>query len=560
MPFMGDHSASKPRNKLRKLSKPRPGSVISTASPRESAETPPRLSLDGHMHGARASPPMSTQQQLQQPQPQQRQPQQVQQQQLNQQRAQAQAQAQARLHPPPDLSSPKWEDYVTNSGFPRPMEKSPRLGCDRSRSPCKPIPELAHLATTSTTSTTTTTIPRAPTSTNSSTKNHSTSPAPASPSPSVQEIPLSPRTSTSSSRSRESIRKYAKTPVFRVGQLEAWDDHPVDSSSSGPPSLLPPFLSPSSLSAETTARRASGASEVMAEQYRALLAPQTQTYEQFSSDLVREWEERQNEEEMETRQHSIETIRSAITRRSPLPRGAGAEAEADNKSSPSSDTTLVDFEEDAAIYFKPAFTPETLTPIPEHQALSAAATTASGSSSFYELTGSGNSSNGNIHGFGSGTGNGNGNGNVDNGLGLQMSVDLLTRELALAIGRGSPAAGGDGSMYGGREIAAIGDDGDESRGRDSARNPLLQILVMTEAYKRLRSQVRGMDMADKQRDMMEDMFGTWLEALQRVGQDIAQPQPPRERQEYGYNNNNNNKTGHAHGNGRVDMVQGSRIA
>lgn len=71
-------------------------------------------------------------------------------------------------------------------------------------------------------------------------------------------------------------------------------------------------------------------------------------------------------------------------------------------------------------------------------------------------------------------------------FGLQLCVDLLTRELATAM---------------------------LDRPGVSPDAPALQILVMIEAYERLRNQVLEMGLQRDEPQGVETMFDTWLGAL-----------------------------------------------
>lgn len=237
----------------------------------------------------------------------------------------------------------------------------------------------------------------------------------------VEELPPTPRSTSSTASSTR--RRYAKTPVLRIGQLEGYSE-------TGPEK-------PSDV-------------ELIAEQYRALLGDDVQ-YET-------KWQD------ADTRQLSIETIRSAITKRSPRPQVQREWTPPLDTElvSPTSEGTLVDFEEDAAIYFKPAFTPEPLSPIPEDGAYSRPPSPPSPGSS--------------------------------NTLGVQICMDLLARELTSAVRRGGGEPGGE--------------------------VPPQLVWLMIEAYEKLRDQVQGMQLPAEELKALEDMFDVWLQALYRVHEGI----------------------------------------
>lgn len=225
--------------------------------------------------------------------------------------------------PSPDLSSQKWLEYIRKSGYLCPMESSPHLQHTRSRSLTTHhanrninidniVPELAHLAIGDIDS-----IP-------------AKSPRRSLEGRTQRKVTDSPRSASGS------LRRYAKTPVLRVGQLEG-------------------------------AEAPGGGAEPIAEEYRALLRSRSHDDLQCSVTSA------------DTRQTSIEAIRGATTRRrspllpapSPTPTlGPGGEPEPEPQPEPAgspttSDGTLVEFEEDT-IFFKPvSFWPEPLSPIHE---------------------------------------------------------------------------------------------------------------------------------------------------------------------------------------------------
>lgn len=325
--------------------------------------------------------------------------------------------------PSPDLSSQKWLEYIRKSGYLCPMESSPHLQHTRSRSlthhaNTNIVPELAHLAID---------IP-------------AKSPRRSLETAQQRKVTDSPRSASSS------LRRYAKTPVLRVGQLEGAADVVAAAAPQG------------------------GCAEPIAEEYRALLRSRSH------DDLL------QGGGGADTRQTSIEAIRGATNRRrspllpapSPSPTlGAGEpEPQPEPTGSPTSDGTLVAFEEDT-IFFKPvSFWPEPLSPIRE------------------------------------GSGNGGGqDGDHDNHegrnvelpqpgvLSLQIATNLLSRELSCAVSNEALRAPTDVRQ--------------------------LQAWVMIEAYEALRDQVRQMNLPADETEALKGAFDMWLRALYRVHDGFA---------------------------------------
>lgn len=276
------------------------------------------------------------------------------------------------------------------------------------------------------------------------------------------------------------MRRYAKTPVTRIGQLEG---EPSPSPSPSPTRL---GYKPSDV-------------ELIAEQYRALL--DARSYEELlpaaEPHAVIDW---RHDGAQARRQHSLDTLRSAVSRRSPtsttpstpthprcsplarLPRPLTPPSpppppppglEFDAEGSPTSDGTLVAFEEDA-IYFKPAFSPEALSPIPESE----------GSGGY--LSRSPSPSRG------------------SDALSLQITMDLLTKELAGSLRRSRRQPGGAAATTTTTEV------------------PPLQTWLMIEAYERLREQVLGMHLPLGEAHALQDMFDVWLHALYRVHEGLAE--------------------------------------
>lgn len=391
-------SKARPRNRLRKLTRLRPGPAASAAT---NNNVSPRASSDsGRAPGQNQSPQSPRGGSI----------------------------------PSPDLSSQKWLEYIRKSGYLCPMESSPHLQHTRSRSlthhaNTNIVPELAHLAID---------IPEK------------------SPRRSLeaQRPTASPKSASSS------LRRYAKTPVRRVGQLEA--------------------------NVVTTP-----GAESLAEQYRVLLRSRSH------DDLHRgDVGGGSDSNDADTRQTSVEAIRGATRRRSPMPLapspsstlGAGEfepQPELDTgpepRGSPTSDGTLVAFEEDT-IFFKPvSFWPEPLSPIREG---------------------------------GGGGGGGGQTGDYDNhdgrsaGLGrserplpqpgvlsLQIAANLLSRELSCAVSNEALRAPTDVRQ--------------------------LQTWVMIEAYEALRDQVLQMELPADETEALRGTFDMWLKALYRVHDGFA---------------------------------------
>lgn len=406
-PPVVDSAAYKPRNRLRKFYRHhRPGSIDSNASPRASNESSRTDSGESHGNKTPYSP------------------------------------KDAPVGCAPDLSSPKWQGYVRESGLLTPMETiPPPPKSTRSRSPSKLVPEFAHLAL------------------NDALR------SPKSKRRAGDLSPTSPRSPSAASAS-STMRRYAKTPVFRVGQLEGCEPTPPL-----------PKKKPSDV-------------ELIAEQYRALLAARSD--DDLEADDA-SWEADAPEADargLDARQNSMETIRSALAKRKappippprlkkqlpPLPLDADDDDADDGEvgsapeCSPTSDGTLVDFEEDAAIYFKPSFSPEVLTPIPEDGGCSRASSPAPGGAFSRSL------------------------GPEPDALSLQICMDLLTRELASAMPGAQPRRGAG----------------------PGAEVPQLQVWLMIEAYERLRDRVLDMHLGPEQERAVDAMLGTWLGALYKV--------------------------------------------
>lgn len=223
--------------------------------------------------------------------------------------------------------------------------------------------------------------------------------------------------------------------------------------------------------------------ESIAEQYRAQL--KSRSHDELHRDGACD---AGDGNDLDTRQTSIEAIRGATRRRSPLlpppsPSSTlGVETELEpGHGSPTSDGTLVAFEEDT-IFFKPvSFWPEPLSPIRE-----------------------------------SGGGCGGGGGGEDDGhcdrddelglserrplprpgvLSLQIAMNLLSRELSCAVSNEALRAPTDVRQ--------------------------LQTWVMIEAYEALRDQVLQMALPADEVEGLRRAFNMWLRALYRVHDGFA---------------------------------------
>ncbi|KAG6363731.1 hypothetical protein INS49_008834 [Diaporthe citri] len=390
-------SKPRPRNRLRKLTKLRHGPAASTTT---NNNVSPRASSDsGRAPGQIRSP---------------------------------QSPRRGSMPPSPDLSSQKWLEYIRKSGYLCPMESSPHLQHTRSRSlthhaNSNIVPELAHLAID---------IPAK------------------SPRRSLE----TQRTTASPKSASSSLRRYAKTPVLRVGQLEA------------------------------NVATAPGA-ESIAEQYRALL--KSRSHDDLRCGSAGDGAD---VNDADTRQTSIEAIRGATRRRSPLlpapspsstlgtgepEREPEAQPEPDTgpepRGSPTSDGTLVAFEEDT-IFFKPvSFWPEPLSPIRE----------GGGQDGDQDSDNSRNV----------GLGRSERPLPQPGVLSLQIATNLLSRELSCAVSNEALRAPTDVRQ--------------------------LQTWVMIEAYEALRDQVLQMGLPAGETEALGGAFDMWLRALYQVHDGLA---------------------------------------
>ncbi|KAL8418655.1 hypothetical protein RB594_002032 [Gaeumannomyces avenae] len=309
---------------------------------------------------------------------------------------------------PPDLSDSKWAAYLGKGkeGIVGSMD-SVAVSKDSLSVPSPTFPEFAHLAQGT-----------------------------AQPRLSIDSC-ITPTSTTSSESARARLRRQAKTPVLRIGQLESRSSlHSTSSSESRP-------------------KRQSA--EAMAEEYRELL----EVHEPIDSGAR---SERSSHHRHSDHRRSPTPPRRSLTssERSATPPPAVDLA----RCSPTSDDgTLVSFEEET-IYFKP---------------LSFGAEPESRSSAYYDFA---------VPPQRSITPA------APKSLGLQICLELLTRELSAAIFN-RPNRSGNGVSS-------------------------LQIWVMIEAYERLRDQLRdSVSMPDEEVRSVELMLDTWLQALYTIHDSLA---------------------------------------
>lgn len=480
--------ATKPRNKLRKA--PKRARIVSSSVP-----LTPRLSVDTSKSGSGSSERRSPVPGLS----------------------------------PPDLSDTKWEDFVRQSGYLLPMTKSPRLeqidnlmsssstttasqppaACAEQKPPTTQqqqlVPEFAHLAVTSAAGSDAELRPpsRNPRrqSLSGSTRAH------------PMRSPSSSSTSTtasSDSAASKRLRRYSKTPVLRIGQLESLQQQQRPAAPPSPEEQQQvvavvadddePKTPPTPPVPRRSARRSSTADK-MAEQYHSLLHSPTCARLRMEYEAH---EEKQGEVPAEsaqidfsaTRLDSIEAIRSAIARRSPVqqrqrmvvtpplaPSSLEDIGDEPPEGSPTSDGTLVGFEEDA-IYFKPSFTPDgVLTPIPEDECYDTPLESPQGEMKVTRH-----------------------DDRHDDNISLQICVNLLVNELRSVMER--------------RDSGYEGASPDEDHVKTT---PPLQIWLMIEAYDRLREQMsaKDTDLSPCEAKSLEAMFETWIKALHRVHEKVA---------------------------------------
>ncbi|ROV91069.1 hypothetical protein VMCG_09582 [Cytospora schulzeri] len=531
-----------PRNKLRKLSKLRPGSTVSnSASPRHSSDSPRNSNSStgqgqgqGQGQGGNRTPqsPRTT------------------------------------LPLPPDLSDSKWLEYIRQSGYLVPMEKSPRL--ESAKSPRLEITKSPRLECAKSPRLESTKSPRIECAksprldgirlqspSNNSNNNDNVVPefahlaldVPAKSPRRSPEMHFPRSDSPTKPASSSPLRRHPKPPVIRIGQLEADDE----------------------------AARADKASSVepIADQYRALL--ESRSTEELRADAPppppppRTRGEEGKQHDAETRQASVDAIRGAILRRrspsqsnSPLPLPIPPPPPPPTtapppppptsappvlptltpeweqpEGSPTSDGTLVAFEEDA-IYFKPvSYSPEALSPILEDEAAADDPTAqnyqpSSSYTSFYNPTATGHG-----HSYSSSSTSTTSTSNSTSSsssspqspqpppprpdvLSLQIAMDLLTRELSSAVRSNNNNNNNHNSNEG---LSRAPAQQQQQQQQQQADVRSLQVWVMIEAYEKLRDQVLEMNVGmpvEEVRALM-GMFNMWIRALygvhERLGRD-----------------------------------------
>lgn len=344
---------------------------------------------------------------------------------------------------PPDLSDSKWLDYIERSGLmyqeptitesvPKPMRKRPP----------PIIPELAHLARVN-------------------------EARPSLDSQSSGSIPNSASTAST-------MRRQAKTPVFRIGQLEG-ETHIGGGK-------ITPFGRDPWIAGKTSSV------ELIADQYCALLEHRDRLEAERQEQLEREREERENDaaSSIYTSSSSVYTAyqsEPAISRpyspvelpREPLTRHSTEDTPVNiilepvrnstimaQQSPTSTDGTYVGCDE-SAIYFKPSFShsppmqtyqsTDELVPPPSISARSHAQDTA-------------------------------------DALSLRICLDLLTRELSSAFA---------------------------DRASQTGDASALQVWVMIEAYERLQNRIACSDeLSELHKRNMQMVFRSWLSTLYTV--------------------------------------------
>ncbi|KAH8170856.1 hypothetical protein LIA77_09637 [Sarocladium implicatum] len=355
---------------------------------------------------------------------------------------------------PPDLSDSKWLDYIESSGlmFPEQTVTESVPKPMRKKRPPPIIPELSHLARVN--------GARASIDSNSS-----------------GSVPNSASTAST-------MRRQAKTPVFRIGQLEGKGGSLEDV---GVSFGRDPWI------AEKTS-----SVELIAEQYNALLEHRdalAEERERQEEEREREEEERERQRLMEDEVSSIYSTSSVYTAyqsdppvvqrsdthkvpRKPVPQHMSEESPVNiilepvrnsaliaQYSPASSDGTYIGVDE-SAIYFKPVSFSQT--PPPQSRPTEVHVPLPSSSPSQMPTNGA-------------------------DSLSLQICLDLLTKELSSAFAdRSKRAGGGPGGSA-------------------------LQVWVMIEAYERLQDQIACMDNVPEAHKLnMQMVFRSWLGTLYAV--------------------------------------------
>jgi len=244
--------------------------------------------------------------------------------------------------------------------------------------------------------------------------------------------------SDSTNPSTPKMRRRAKTPVFSVGQLEGLPRPP------------------------NTLGRTSSV-DLIAEQYKAVLESQRCSMYSDDSDpaLSPQYSDSDTDEPVTLRRR-----RSSGYLQNEAPLGEYSTTttttrmvELPNPSPTSDDGTLVSFQDEGTVYFKPvSFSSPEPEPEPESPLRSQTSS-------------------------------------AEDNVSLQICLDLLTRELSSAIaGRPCPST------------------------RDTSA---LQVWAMIEAYERLRDQMAVLSPSNEQARSMEMMFDMWLRALYSIHDTMA---------------------------------------
>ncbi|KAK3333790.1 hypothetical protein B0T19DRAFT_136936 [Cercophora scortea] len=296
----------------------------------------------------------------------------------------------------PDLSDPKWSEYIRDSG------SLYALGDSSSAKKQQPeiesiIPELSHLAL------------------------HDPTPTPTTP-----RSATPPSTTTTNMR-----RRRAKTPIFSIYQLDSEE-----------------IPRPGNALASAEKRLSA---EVIAEQYRALLESRNSMARETYSSSSDDEEVHLNRRLQHTPDSTTHSLRSPTSPSYPS---------SDNNTSPKSEaSTLVAFDEET-VYFKPiSFSPEPISPLFDRRHFLNLSPSRSPTPPIPSAN-----------------------------LGLQICLDLLTRDLSSSL-------------------------------RRSSETSALQVWAMIEAYERLRDQLQDQDTTRLSREevkALEGVFGMWIKALYAV--------------------------------------------